>query len=69
MCMIPIKGNRCPLPTQIKNAREICEQILINQKLSNVKLGILRSENAVADRLLARGLVLDAIGDVFGHAA
>jgi hypothetical protein len=52
---------------QTKNAREICEQILIDQKLSNVKLGILRSENAVTDKLLARGLELTKAYEELHH--
>ena len=44
--------------TQSNNAKQICENILIEGKRYNIERGILRSENAVADRLLARGIEL-----------
>lgn len=43
---------------QSDNAKQICENILIEGKRYNVEHRILPSENAVADRLLARGIEL-----------
>lgn len=43
---------------QTKNPQQACEAILIEGKCYNIEHGILPSENAVADRLLARGVEL-----------
>lgn len=43
---------------QSDNPKQICENILIEGKRYNVEHRILPSENAVADRLLARGIEL-----------
>lgn len=43
---------------QTKDAKRICEAILIEEKRHNVEQNILPSENAVVDRLLARGIEL-----------
>lgn len=52
-----------PQPT---NALQACENILIEGKRYNVEHDILPSENAVADRLLARGVELkDAYGELY----
>ncbi len=43
---------------QTTNPQQACEAILIEGKRYNIEHGILPSENAVADRLLARGVEL-----------
>lgn len=43
---------------QFTNSKQICENILVEGKRYNVERSILPSENAVADRLLARGVEL-----------
>lgn len=43
---------------QFINSKQICENILVEGKRYNVEHSILPSENAVADRLLARGVEL-----------
>ena len=43
---------------QPKNPQQVCEDILLEGKRYNNEHHILRSENAVADRLLARGMEL-----------
>lgn len=48
---------------QSKNSKQICENILIEGKHYNIEHSILPSENAVADRLLARGIELTAAYD------
>lgn len=47
-------------PSQSINPRQICEKLLIEGKNYNIEHNILPSENAVADRLLARGTELTA---------
>ncbi|MDI5933635.1 hypothetical protein [Halomonas kalidii] len=48
------------------NAQKACETILIEGKRYNKERGILRSENAVADRLLARRIELyDAYAELY----
>lgn len=45
--------------------RQVCEDILRKGRAYNIERGILPSENAVADRMLARGLELaDAYGEL-----
>ena len=44
--------------SQSNNTKQICENILIEGKRYNIEQGILCSENAVADQLLARGIEL-----------
>ncbi|MGH8159770.1 MAG: hypothetical protein ACREPQ_16760 [Rhodanobacter sp.] len=44
--------------SQSTNPRQICESLLIEGKSYNIEHSILPSENAVADRLLARGIEL-----------
>lgn len=52
---------------QSDNPKQICENILIEGKRYNVEHRILHSENAVADRLLARGIELtEAYGELHG---
>ena len=43
---------------QTTSPQQACEAILIEGKRYNIEHGILPSENAVADRLLARGVEL-----------
>lgn len=51
---------------QTTNPQQACEAILIEGKRYNIEHGILPSENAVADRLLARGVELrDAYGELY----
>lgn len=53
-------------PSQSTNSRQVCEKILQSNRSSNVERGILRSEVAVTDRLLAHGLSLeDAYRELF----
>lgn len=52
--------------TQPTSAQQACEALLIEGKRYNIEHGILPSENAVADRLLTRGLELkDAYGELY----
>jgi len=44
--------------SQPKNAQQICETLILEEKHYNVEHHILPSENAVADRLLRRGIEL-----------
>jgi len=51
---------------QTTNPQQACEAILIEGKRYNIEHGILPSENAVADRLLARGIELrEAYGELY----
>ena len=49
------KGSRMPT-AQTTTPQQACENILIDDKRYNTERGILRSENAIIDRLLTRGL-------------
>lgn len=50
------------------NPQQICENLLIKGKRYNNEHHILPSENAVADRLLARGVELrDAYEELHGN--
>lgn len=51
---------------QTTSPQQACEAILIEGKRYNIEHGILPSENAVADRLLARGVELrEAYGELY----
>ncbi|MBV8470929.1 MAG: hypothetical protein JOY60_13845 [Burkholderiaceae bacterium] len=53
--------------SQTMNPQQICEDILLEGKQYNIEHHILPSENAVADRLLARGIELkDAYDELHG---
>lgn len=53
--------------SQVENPQEACEQILIDGKRYNIEHKILPSENAVAERLLARRTELkDAYEEIHG---
>lgn len=51
------------IPNQSDNPKQICEQILLDDKRYNIEHHILPTEIAIADRLLARGLELTAAYD------
>jgi hypothetical protein len=52
---------------QVTNAQQICENLLLEGKRYNIEHHILPSENAVADRMLARGVELkDAYDELHG---
>lgn len=55
------------MPTaQTTTPQQACENILIDDKRYNTERGILRSENAIIDRLLTRGLELKpAYGELY----
>jgi len=53
--------------SQAMNPQQVCENLLLEGKRYNIEHHILRSENAVADRLLARGVELkDAYDELHG---
>lgn len=52
---------------QVTNPQQVCENLLLEGKRYNIEHHILPSENAVADRLLARGVELkDAYDELHG---
>jgi hypothetical protein len=55
------------MPTaQTTTPQQVCENILIGEKRYNTERSILRSENAIIDRLLTRGLELkSAYGELY----
>ncbi len=55
---------------QTTSPQQACEAILIEGKRYNIEHGILPSENAVADRLLARGVELrEAYGELYENCS